>query len=281
MKNPNIPDILLSNGVIMPQLGFGVWQIAEGDEVVTAVKKALEIGYRSIDTAAGYANEKGVGKAIRESGIAREEIFVTTKLANSKQGYDFTLKAFDRSMEDLGLEYLDLYLIHWPLPMFGKVRETWRAFEKLYNEKRIRAIGVCNFEPVHLEALFMNFGIKPTVNQIELHPRLTQKPLIEFCKKNEIAVEAWSPLMSGGNILKNMAILGLADKYGKTPAQIILRWDMQNGVIAIPKSIHENRMAENMDIFDFEIDDEDMEQIDSLDTGFRTGPDPYTFDKLF
>jgi diketogulonate reductase-like aldo/keto reductase len=243
--------------------------------------KALELGYRSIDTAAGYANEKGVGKAIRESGLKREEIFVTTKLANSKQGYDETLKAFDRSMSDLGLDYLDLYLIHWPLPMFGKAADTWKAFEKLYSEKRIRAIGVCNFEPAQLEDLFKTAAVKPAVNQIELHPRLTQKPLLSFCRKNKIAVEAWSPLMSGGDVLKDKNILGLADKYGKTPAQIILRWDIQNGVIVIPKSVHADRIAGNMDIFDFELDDEDMELIDSLDKGFRTGPNPYTFDKLF
>ena len=274
-----IPNITLNNGVEMPMLGLGVFQMTEGQEVESAVTSALELGYRSIDTAAGYRNESGVGRALKASGLKREEVFITTKLFNTDQGYDTTLKAFDKSMNELGLDYLDLYLIHWPIPMHGLYVDTWRAFEKLYEEKRIRAIGVSNFEPVHLEELFKNSPIKPAVNQIEFHPYLTQKPLLAFCKENGIAVEAWSPLMQGGEVLGLDLIQNLAKKYGKSPAQIVLRWDIEHGVITIPKSVHANRIKENMDIFDFALTADEVAQIDALNKDFRTGPDPYTFSR--
>ena len=278
MKNM-IPNITLNNSVEMPMLGLGVFQMTEGQEVESAVSAALELGYRSIDTAAGYRNESGVGRAFKASGLKREEVFITTKLFNTDQGYDTTLKAFDKSMNELGLDYLDLYLIHWPIPMHGLYVDTWRAFGKLYEEKRIRAIGVSNFEPIHLEELFKNSPIKPAVNQIEFHPYLTQKPLLAFCKENGIAVEAWSPLMQGGEVLGLDLIQNLAKKYGKSPAQIVLRWDIEHGVITIPKSVHANRIKENMDIFDFALTADEVAQIDTLNKDFRTGPDPYTFSR--
>jgi len=271
-----IPSIKLNNGVEMPQLGLGVFLMSDGTEVESSVSKALELGYRSIDTAAGYRNEKGVGRAIKASGLKREEIFVTTKLANGDQGYESTLKAFEKSMELLGIGYLDLYLIHWPLPMYDQYADSWKAFIKLYKEKRIRSIGVSNFEPAHLEKLFSETGVKPAVNQIEFHPLLTQATLLDFCGKHDIFIEAWSPLMRGGDILENASIKTLAAKYGKTPAQIVLRWDIEKGVITIPKTVREERMRENMDIFDFTLDAGDIAAIDGLNKDFRIGPDPNT-----
>jgi len=274
-----IPNIMLNNGIEMPQLGVGVLKIPDGEEVETTVLNALEVGYRAIDTAAGYGNEGGVGSAIKKSGIKREDLFITTKLANSDQGYDSTLKAFDISMNYLGLDYLDLYLIHWPQPMYDQYVDCWRAFEKLYAEKRIRAIGVSNFEPVHLERLFSETDIVPSVNQIELHPYLTQSTLREFCGEHGIAVEAWSPLMQGGEVLSNDLVISIGKKYGKSAAQVVLRWVTQKGIITIPKSTHRNRMVENLNIFDFELDDDEVKSIDALNRDFRTGPDPYTFSR--
>ena len=272
-----VPNIKLNNGVNIPQLGLGVLKMAEGEEVESSVLKALNAGYRSIDTAAGYGNEAGVGRGIMASGLTREEVFITTKLANRDQGYDAALKAFDVSLDLLGLDYLDLYLIHWPQPMYDQYIETWKAFERLYEEKRVRAIGVSNFEPEHLERLFLETGITPAVNQIEFHPYLTQDALQDFCKKHGIAVEAWSPLMQGGEVLRNDLILELAEKYDKSPAQIVLRWDIEKGVIVIPKSVHEERIRENMDIFDFSLESGEVDDIDDLNEDLRTGPNPYTF----
>ena len=277
----NMPTIILNNGVEMPQLGLGVFKMADGPEVETSVSKALELGYRSIDTAAGYNNEKGVGNAIKASGLLRNELFVTTKLANRDQGFDTTLKAFDASMALLGFDYLDLYLIHWPLPMHDNYADSWRAFIKLYEEKRIRAIGVSNFEPAHLERLITETGVTPVVNQIEFHPYLAQPVLMDFCSKNGIAIEAWSPLMQGGGILNDDLIKMLADKYGKTAGQIVLRWNIDKGVITIPKSVHAERMLENINIFDFALDSDDIGAIDGLNKNSRTGPDPNVFDVRF
>jgi diketogulonate reductase-like aldo/keto reductase len=265
---------VLHNGVRMPWLGLGVYKAKEGEEVVRAVRTALEAGYRSIDTAALYANEEGVGRAVRESGIPREELFITTKVWNTDQGYERTLAAFETSMRKLGLEVLDLYLVHWPVR--GKYKDTWRALEKLYKEGRVRAIGVSNFQPHHLDDLLADAEIKPMVNQVELHPLLTQKPLIAYCREHGIQVEAWSPIIRGN--LDVPLLLELAARYGKTPAQIVLRWHLQNGVIAIPKSVTPERIRENADMFDFELTAEDMQAIDSLNENRRLGPDPDNFD---
>ena len=264
---------VLNNGVRMPWLGLGVFQVADGDEVRNAVRWAIEEGYRSIDTAAGYRNETGVGQAIRESGVPREELFITTKLANPDQGYESTLRAFEESRRKLGVDYVDLYLIHWPGR--DKYKETWRAFEKLYNEGYIRAIGVSNFQIHHLESLKETSGIIPAVNQVEFHPLLTQKELLAYCKREGIQLEAWSPIMKGN--LDLPLLQELAAKYGKTPAQIVLRWDLQLGVVTIPKSVRRERIAENAGIFDFELTEEDMRAIDALNKNHRFGPHPDEF----
>ncbi|RXY98364.1 aldo/keto reductase [Fictibacillus sp. S7] len=261
----------LHNGVKMPRFGLGVFKVKEGEEVIESVKAAIKNGYISIDTAAIYGNEEGVGQAIRESGVSREDLFITTKLWNSEQGYESTLKAFETSMEKLGLEYLDLYLIHWPGK--DKYKETWRAFEKLYNDGKIRAIGVSNFQVHHLEDLMSSCEIKPMVNQVEYHPHLTQKELHAFCKNNEIQLEAWSPLKQG-QLLEDPALKEIADKHNKTVAQVILRWDLQNEVVTIPKSTKEHRIIENADVFNFELSSEDMERIDGLNQDSRAGSHP-------
>nr|WP_251029019.1 MULTISPECIES: aldo/keto reductase [unclassified Bacillus (in: firmicutes)] len=263
----------LNNGVKMPWLGFGVFKVQEGEEVVNSVKTALEVGYRSIDTAAIYRNEEGVGKAIAESNVPREELFVTTKLWNGDQGYESTLAGFETSLNKLGLDYLDLYLIHWPVPSKGLYVETWKALEKLYKDGRIRAIGVSNFNVNHLEDLLANCEIKPMVNQVEYHPVFNQKELHDFCKKNEIQLEAWSPLMQGG-LLNDTVLVEIANKYNKSTAQVILRWDIQTGVVSIPKSIKPHRIAENADIFDFELTQEDLNQISTLNQNKRQFGDP-------
>lgn len=272
----SIPSVTLHNGVQMPVLGLGVWQVTEKEELKRAVKAALEAGYRAIDTAAIYGNEAEVGEAIRESGIPREELFITTKVWNSDQGYESTLAAFEASLEKLGLEYVDLYLVHWPVK--GKYVETYRALEQLYKDGRVRAIGVSNFHIHHLEDVMQNCEVKPMVNQVELHPKLGQTELREFCRQNYIQIEAWSPLMRGGEIFENETIKVLASKHGKTPAQIVLRWDVQNGIVTIPKSVTPSRIEENSDIFDFELSAEDVAQIDALNEDRRVGPDPDNFD---
>src|SRR5690242_9893669 len=268
----------LHNGVKMPWLGLGVFLVKDGEEVVSSVKAALEAGYRSIDTAAIYRNEEGVGRAIAESNVPREELFITTKLWNANHGYESTLAAFDESMKKLGLEYLDLYLIHWPLPSKGKYVETWKALEKLYKDGRVRAIGVSNFKVHHLQDIIENCEIKPMVNQVEYHPRFNQQELHDFCKNHGIQLEAWSPLMQGG-LLEEPVLVEIANKYNKSTAQVIIRWDLQTGVVTIPKSTKPHRIAENADVFDFELSQEDMDKINALNQGKRQFADPDEFDK--
>ncbi|MBD0779663.1 aldo/keto reductase [Maribacter sp. ANRC-HE7] len=265
----------LHNGVAMPYFGLGVYLSEDGQEVINAVRWAIEAGYRHIDTAAIYNNEKGVGEGIRESGINREELFVVSKVWNADQGYESTLKAFNESLRRLQLDYLDLYLIHWPVE--GKYKETWRALEHLYREKKIRAIGVSNFLKHHLEDLQRSAVIAPMVNQMEFHPYLVQQDLIDYCNAHKIQYEAWSPMMQG-KIFELDSIKEMAKKYGKSPAHIVLRWDLQKGVVTIPKSVKKERIVNNADIFDFELSKEDMAYLDRLDKGKRFGPDPDTFD---
>ncbi|WP_159475073.1 aldo/keto reductase [Streptomyces caniferus] len=272
-----VPSITLNNGVTMPQLGFGVWQV-EDDQAFTTVGQALDAGYRSIDTAAIYGNEEGTGKALAASGIPRDELFVTTKLWNSEQGHDATLRAFDTSLAKLGLDYVDLYLIHWPLPSKDLYVETYKAFEKIYADGRAKAIGVSNFLPEHLERLVGETSVVPAVNQIELHPQLSQAESRAFHARHNIVTEAWSPLGQGKGLLEHPTIAELAAKHGRTPAQVVLRWHLQLGNVVIPKSVTPSRIAENIDVFGFELDDEDLAALARLDTGTRLGPDPATFD---
>ncbi|MFF8837148.1 aldo/keto reductase [Streptomyces sp. NPDC015130] len=260
----------------MPQLGFGVWQVPD-DEAATAVATALEAGYRSIDTAAIYQNERGTGQAVAASGIPREELFVTTKLWNSDQGYDATMRAFDASLEKLGLDHVDLYLIHWPLPSKDAYVDTYRAFEKIHADGRARAIGVSNFLPEHLDRLIGETSVVPAVNQIELHPQLQQSASREAHARHGIATEAWSPLGQGKGILEVPAIVAIARKHGRTPAQVVLRWHLQLGNVVIPKSVTPSRIRENIDVFDFTLDPEDLAAIAALDENRRIGPDPAEF----
>jgi len=280
MMVKNLQDTTtLHNGAKMPWFGLGVFKVEEGPELVNAVKTAIQHGYRSVDTAAIYQNEEGVGKGIQEglevAGISREELFVTSKVWNSDLGYESTLAAYETSLKKLGLEYLDLYLIHWPVE--GKYKDAWRALETLYKEGKVKAIGVSNFQIHHLEDLMKDAEIKPMVNQVEYHPRLTQKELQAFCRDNGIQLEAWSPLMQG-QLLDNEVLQEIADKHQKSVAQIILRWDLQNGVVTIPKSTKEHRIVENANVFDFELSKEEMEIIDGLNQNHRVGPDPDNFD---
>ncbi|MGW9379872.1 aldo/keto reductase [Streptomyces albidoflavus] len=273
-----VPPIILNNGVQMPQLGFGVWQVPD-DEAFTAVGAALDAGYRSIDTAAAYGNEEGTGKAIARSGIPREELFVTTKLWNSDHGYDAALRAFDSSLEKLGLDHVDLYLIHWPLPARDTAVDTYKALEKIYSEGRARAIGVSNFLPEHLERLIDATSIIPAVNQIELHPHLQQRAAREYHDEQGITTEAWSPLGQGKGLLEVPAVVAIARKHNVTPAQVVLRWHVQLGNVAIPKSVTPSRIVENIDVFSFELDEEDMAAIRALNEDRRLGPDPAGFNE--
>ncbi|WP_141432067.1 aldo/keto reductase [Bacillus sp. 03113] len=265
--------VTLNNGLKMPQLGFGVWQVEDG-KATTAVSKAIEVGYTSIDTAMIYQNERGVGKAIQQSSVPREQLFITTKVWNSDQGYENTLRAFDESLERLGLDYVDLYLIHWPTPQYDEYVDTYKALEKLYHEGRVKAIGVCNFEIEHLERLFKECDVKPVLNQVECHPYLSQDALKDFCAKHDIFVEAWSPLDQGGEVLQDEVIQTIAKAHGKTPAQVVLRWHLQSNSIVIPKSVTPARIEENFNVFDFELTADEMEEINKLNRNRRKGPKP-------
>lgn len=268
----------LSNGVKMPVLGLGVYKAKEGKETINSIHYALDAGYRHFDTASFYKNEKGVGEAIKAYGIPRDEVFITSKVWIDDQGFSQTLDAFEASNKKLGLDHIDLYLIHWPVP--GKYMESWNALEKLYFEGRVKAIGVCNCLGHHLKELMKNGEVKPMVLQNEFHPRLIQQPLLDLCKENKIQYEAWSPLMRG-RILENSVLKGLAFKYHKSVAQLLIRWDLQKGVVTIPKSIHRERIRENSEVFDFSISEEDMKKIDSLETEERTGAHPDDFMDYF
>lgn len=269
----NTKTTKLYNGVEMPWLGLGVHRAGSGAEVINAIKCALQAGYRSIDTATYYQNEHRVGEAIAESGLPREEIFLTTKVWNTDQGYRSTIKAFEASLEKLQTSYLDLYLIHWPQSEL--TFETWKAMEELYEKGLIRAIGVCNFLIPHLKRLIENSRIKPMVNQFEFHPELVQPELLEFCKDNQIQPEAWRPIMKG-RVNELSLLQELSEKYQKSPVQIVLRWDIQKGVVTIPKSVTPERIVHNADIFDFELTEEDVARIDNLDRNARMGEDPHT-----
>ncbi|WP_319268555.1 aldo/keto reductase [uncultured Draconibacterium sp.] len=276
MEKLNIKSTVeLANGVQMPRIGLGVFQSADGNEVINAIKYAVEAGYGLIDTAAIYNNEAGVGEAIKSLAIPREQLFITSKVWNSDQGYESTLKAFDVSMEKLGLDVLDMYLIHWPVK--GKYNETWRAMEKLYANGKVRAIGVSNFLQHQLEDLISNANIVPMLNQVEYHPYLTQPGLANYCKQNKILLQAWAPLMQG-KIFEVDEIKLLAEKHGKSPAHIVIRWNLQKGILTIPKSVKKHRIEDNVNVFDFELTEEDMAIIDNLNRSERLGPDPDNFD---
>jgi 2,5-diketo-D-gluconate reductase A len=271
-----VPSLVMNNGLQIPQLGFGVFLVPP-EETKQAVTEALEAGYRLIDTAQGYRNEEGVGAAIAESDVPRDELFITTKLTNSEQGYDTTLAAFDGSMDKLGIDVLDLFLIHWPLPMFDQYVETWRAFEKLLADGRVRSIGVSNFEIPHLQRLLAETDVTPAVNQIELHPEFPQEQLREFHQQHGILTESWGPLGQGKGLLENPQIVEVAQRKDRTPAQVVLRWHVQLGCVVIPKSVNPDRIRENINIFDFELDDADMAEISKVRTGERLGGDPNVF----
>jgi 2,5-diketo-D-gluconate reductase A len=272
-----VPTITLNNGVEIPQLGFGVYQIPP-EETAAAVRTALEVGYRHIDTAEMYGNEKEVGQAVRESGVDRSEVFVTSKLNNGFHARDDALRAFDQTLADLGFEQLDLFLVHWPLPTIDvDYVETWKAMEEIYASGRCRAIGVSNFQAHHLRRLFGETQVRPAVNQIEVHPYLANDEVRAFDADHEIVTEAWSPIAQG-KVLDDPAITAIAEQLGRTPAQVVLRWHVQRGDVVFPKSVTRSRVEENFALFDFELDTSDMAAISGLDRGERTGPDPDTFD---
>ncbi|WP_329045235.1 aldo/keto reductase [Streptomyces sp. NBC_01422] len=268
-----VPTITLNNGLEMPQLGFGVWQVPD-DEATAAVTTALEAGYRSIDTAAIYGNETGTGKALATTDVPREELFVTTKLWNSEQGHDSTLRAFDTSLDKLGLEYVDLYLIHWPVPAKDAYVDTYKAFERILADGRAKSIGVSNFLPGHLERLLGETSVVPAVNQMELHPQLQQAEARAFHAEHGIVTEAWSPLGSGKGLLEVPTVVAVARKHGRSPAQVVLRWHLQTGHVVIPKSVTPSRIAENIDVFGFELDADDLAAFAALDEGKRIGSNP-------
>ncbi|MFS0786442.1 aldo/keto reductase [Shouchella sp. 1P09AA] len=265
--------VTLNNQVKMPQLGFGVWKV-KNEEAQPAVAHALQTGYTSIDTAMIYQNEEGVGRAIQASEIDREDLFITTKVWNADQGFDKTLAAFETSIEKLGLDYVDLYLIHWPTPDFDQYIETYQALEKLYKDGRVRAIGVCNFHIEHLERLLNECDVPPVLNQVECHPYLAQNELRAFCEEHNIYLEAWSPLDQGQELLQDEVIVKIAEEQQKTPAQVVLRWHLQRGTIVIPKSVTPSRIEENFNVFHFELTDEHMNAINQLDRNQRRGADP-------
>jgi len=269
----SVPVLELNDGNTAPQLGFGVFQIPDA-ETADAVSTALAAGYRSLDTAAIYKNEAGVRQGIERSGVARSDIFLTTKLWNSEQGFDSTLKAFDESLRKLGTDYVDMYLIHWPTPKNDRYVDTWKAFIRLREEKRIRSIGVSNFQPAHLDRIVKETGVVPVVNQIELHPDFAQNDVVAANAKLKIVTEAWSPLGQGGDLLKDGTLVKIAKAHGKTTAQIILRWHVQLGHMVIPKSTTPERIKANIDVFDFILSPDEMKLIATLDGGNRMGPDP-------
>lgn len=275
MNAPTVPTLTLNNGIEMPQLGYGVFQVPDA-ETTAAVAAALDAGYRSIDTAAIYGNEAGVGRAIAESGIPRDELFVTSKAWISDHGYDAALRAYDASLERLGLDHLDLYLIHWPTPALATYPETWRALESLYADGRVRAIGVSNFEPEHLARIASEGGVVPAVNQVELHPALQNRAVAEANAQRGILTEAWSPLAQGA-VLSDRSVVEIAERHERTPAQIVLRWHLQQGRIVIPKSVTPARIAENLDVFGFELADDELAAVDRLERAGRTGPHPAAF----
>lgn len=272
---PDIPSVTFNNGAEIPQVGFGVF-LVPSDETKAAVTSALECGYRHIDTATIYQNESAVGEAIAESTVDRGDVFVTTKCWNSDQGYEQAHKAFDASLERLGLDYLDLYLIHWPVPANNMYVDTWKAFEALYAEGRVRSIGVSNFQPAHLQRLLDETQTVPVINQIELHPWLQQRELRAFHDEHGIVTEAWSPLAAGGDFLDDSTVGAIAKKHDVSAAQVILRWHLDLGNVVIPKSVNPERMASNLDLFGFRLDDDDRSDIAGLDAAHRVGPDPDT-----
>lgn len=276
MRATTAPALRLATGAEIPQLGLGVFGVPH-DRTAATVKLALSLGYRSVDTAAAYGNEDAVGAALADSDLAREEVFVATKLWNDDQGYERALRAFEASLGRLGLDYLDLYLIHWPAARRDRYLETWKALERLLAEGRVRAIGVSNFQIHHLERLLGEGDVVPAVNQIELHPRLQQEELRAFHARHGIVTEAWSPLAKGRELLEEPAIREIAAAHGRSPAQVILRWHLQLGNVAIPKSATPERIAENIDVFDFELGEEELERMASLDSDGRTGPHPDHF----
>ncbi|MDX6622972.1 MAG: 2,5-diketo-D-gluconate reductase [Solirubrobacterales bacterium] len=271
----SVPNVTLHDGVEIPQLGFGVFQVPP-ELTQKAVEEALAAGYRHIDTAAAYRNESGVGAALAATGIPRGEIFVTTKLWNSEQGFDSTLRAHGESLERLGLETVDLYLIHWPMPDEGRYLDTWRAFERIRGEGGARSIGVSNFRVEDLERLREEAELQPTINQIELHPLLQQAALRAWHAEHAVATEAWSPLAQG-EALAEPAIVAIAEHHGRTAAQVVLRWHLQLGNVVIPKSVTPERIRENLEVFDFELEGDELEEIAALEAGHRTGPDPASF----
>jgi diketogulonate reductase-like aldo/keto reductase len=267
-----VPMHRLNDGRSIPQLGLGVWQIAD-EQTAEVVRAALALGYRSIDTAAIYHNEGGVGEGVRAGGVPREQLFITTKLWNSRQGYDETLAAFDKSLARLGLDYVDLYLIHWPLPSIDKYVATWRAFIRLRQEGRAKSIGVSNFQPAHIQRLIDETGVTPALNQVELHPLFQQRAVREYGRAHGVATESWSPL-GQGRLADNEVLRAIAAAHGKTLAQVVLRWHLQNGLVVIPKSVAPARLRENIEVFDFSLTPEEMRSIAALDSGVRIGPDP-------
>jgi 2,5-diketo-D-gluconate reductase A len=270
-----VPNLRLNNGVEIPQFGFGVFQV-DPDQTAQTVRQAFEAGYRHIDTAQMYRNEEGVGDAIADSGLSRSEVFITTKLNNQNHGFDSAIATLEESLKKLRLEYVDLFLIHWPLPHLDRYVQTWKGFEKLLADGKARSIGVSNFQPAHLDRLAKETDTVPAVNQIELHPLLTQTELRKYHAEHGIATEAWAPIAKG-SILGDPTLTGLAEKYGRTPAQVVLRWQVQVGNIVFPKSVNPARMRENINVFDFELTADDLAAVEALNTGQRTGPDPDTF----
>jgi 2,5-diketo-D-gluconate reductase A len=278
---PAIPLIELNDGNRIPQLGFGVWQVPN-DEVKAAVLEAIRAGYRSIDTAQGYDNEQGVGEAVRESGVPREDLFITSKLRTKSMGYEEALRGYDESRQALGLDYLDMFLIHWPLPARDRYVDTWKAFTKLKQDGLVRTIGVSNFLPAYIDRIISETGVVPAVNQVELHPEYQQRDLRDYHRQHRIQLESYSPLGSGA-VLDNPTIAGIARKHGKSPAQVIIRWHIQEGLVVIPKSVTPQRIRQNLQVFDFALDDEDMQQIARLDNpqSGKTNGEPEEFNDLY